>query len=96
MGCSNIIKCKSANNKSNNNRGISINKSETTTKITQTSLLIRNYTINPELNYLLLNFIISESKQSIWKVKHKQIGLLRALIRRNKIQGEDVNAAKDA
>ena len=96
MGNSNIIKCKSANNKSNNNRGTSINKNETATKITPTNLLIRNYTTNPELNYLLLNFIISESKQSIWKVKHKQIGLLRALIRRNKIQGEDVNSAKDA
>lgn len=81
-----IVGCKST--KKTMKRSQTIATTHTTIKVEEPkeikNILIPYKTSSPEDTYQILNIIFSDSNQTVWKVKHKKVGLLRAMIKKEK------------
>lgn len=81
-----LLKCKSSKKVIQQNQTFSLN--HPLLKINDDdhikNLLIPVKSNSPEEYYQILNILFSDDSQTVWKVKHKKVGLLRSMIRKER------------
>lgn len=81
-----LLRCKSSKKVIKQNQTFSVNHPLLKVKDDDhiKNLLIPIKSTSPEELYQILNILYSDDGQTVWKVKHKKVGLLRAMIRKER------------